>query len=583
MKVIFVNSKIAHYEDIFPIGLVSLCTILKEQDYDCEIVDFTKWSENSFSKSDRLKGDAEEFSDYIAEKNPDIISFYTMANSYEFSITIAKKVKQKLPNTFVIFAGPHATSCAEKTMQYLEFVDLVALGEGELTIVDLLKSIPKKEYFYMPNVCCRKDGEIILNKECDLVSDLDKMHFDYSFVDGIEKFNSAPIEAGRGCPFSCTFCSTKLFWKQKYRLKSADKILSEMDFLYNEYGIKKFNMEHDSLTANKKQIFALCNKLIEANRGYTWGCSSRVDVLSEELIDLLYKAGCRSVFLGIETGSQRIQKEINKNLDLSKVKYFIPLLMKKGMAVRCSFVYGFPGETKKDICDTLTIIDYLLQNGIYDISLFKLTFLPETELYNHYKDELVMQPIEDTSYFALGDRGEEYAWAIQKYPELFPQYCKHKKPLAYKSKYIECFVNYFLMILCKKLKTTAKYLREKYENIYELYEAMFECCEEIDQVVASLLAKKITNEEFENLIIQHFLKFIQMKYFELDKDALLTFIQCDMDIIGFYHDTVDTCSKTYDYDIIEYLTKKKIKRETVMVTLFRKENKIYLKRRDEYE
>lgn len=513
----------------------------------------------------------------LFKKKPDVISFYTMANSYEFSITIAKKVKEILQDVFIVFAGPQATACAKETIKYLDFVDAVALGEGELTIKTLMESIATKKYFDAPNLCCRKNGEIILNMQYDLVSDLNSIKLDYNFIHGIEKFDSIPIEAGRGCPFSCSFCSTKLFWKQKYRLKSAVKILEEMDFLYKQYGIKKFSLEHDSLTANRKQIVELCNKFIDANRDYTWGCSSRADVLNEELIKLLYKAGCRSMFLGIETGSQRMQKEIDKNLDISKVRHIIPLLVQSGISVRCSFIYGFPQETKDDICETLTLIDYLFKNEIYDISLFQLTYLPGTELYNRYKKDLIMQPIEETSYFTFGDCVDEYTWAIEKYPELFPQYCKLKEPLPYRTKYIECFVSYLLVILNKKLKITARYLRNTHGNLYSIYEAMFGCCSEIDHVVTQLLPHNITNEEFEKAIIDCYFKYIKEQYSGRDQDILAEFIQCDIDIINFNRGLLSSCEKTYQIDIIEYLTQNKIRKSLSVVTFFQKGDKFYMK------
>lgn len=138
----------------------------------------------------------------------------------------------------------------------------------------------------------------------------------------VEGNTGISIEGGRGCPFNCSFCSTSGFWGRKYRIKPVDDLIYEMKKLNKIYKFKFFNIQHDLFTANRKAIVAFCNKIIDERLNLSWGCSSRVDVLDYDLIELMAKANCKSMFLGIETGSKRMQKILNKNLNIDGTTCF---------------------------------------------------------------------------------------------------------------------------------------------------------------------------------------------------------------------------------------------------------------------
>ena len=144
----------------------------------------------------------------------------------------------------------------------------------------------------------------------------------------LKKVREIPIEVGRGCPFECTFCSTSHFWKKKFRLKSINKIISEI-IHYANFGFATFNFIHDLFTLDKVFIVEFCTELIKSNLNIKWGCSARLDTLDEELIKLMSKAGCTGIYIGLETYSQSLQSKIKKNLTLTKIILVIIFVVQK--------------------------------------------------------------------------------------------------------------------------------------------------------------------------------------------------------------------------------------------------------------
>ena len=157
------------------------------------------------------------------------------------------------------------------------------------------------------------------------------------------------IETGRGCPYNCTFCSTKTFWNRKVRLKSIDRLINEIKYYDNNYSINNFGFIHDLFTARKQHIMEFCKKLVDLRLNINWTCDTRADTLDEEIVKLMAKAGCNRITLGVETGSDRMQQIINKNLTISKIKETIKLLDKYNIKMKICVMYGFPEEEERDL------------------------------------------------------------------------------------------------------------------------------------------------------------------------------------------------------------------------------------------
>ena len=129
------------------------------------------------------------------------------------------------------------------------------------------------------------------------------------------RMRSMRVEAGRGCPFHCTFCSTATFFGRKYRVKAAAKLVSELKFLNSAYNITEFSLQHDLFTVNRRKVLEFCEEVRPC--GFSWTCSARIDCVDSELLREMARSGCRGIYFGVETGSSNLQELVKKRLDIS--------------------------------------------------------------------------------------------------------------------------------------------------------------------------------------------------------------------------------------------------------------------------
>jgi len=412
-------------------GTLLLATILKSKGIDVDIyryyesnpdTDFNTFLDNSVNN--------------ILARNPLIVSFYCRGDSYLANILVAKRIKELHPEIHIVFGGPQADITARETIEQIPWVDYCCSGEGETTIYPLFKGLLNGEdVTYINGLTYRNSSnEIVTNPRPELIENLDELPYtDYTFIpeSTLSKNMETPpkvlMDVGRGCPYNCAYCSTSLFWQRKFRLKSADRIVAEMKQLYEEYGIKKFIFEHDLFTASKKRVFEFCRALKDSGLGLEWSCSSRADTIDKETIEEMASAGMRSIYMGIESGSARMQKIMHKNLNLDKAMDTIKHLTDNKIKITASFIYGYPEETYEDLEETLKVIHSLYKRGNVSIQLHLCSILPGTEYFSKYKNELVWaENISDIT----GDFGvKENIDFIRAHKELFPFYYEYHNEL----------------------------------------------------------------------------------------------------------------------------------------------------------
>ena len=214
----------------------------------------------------------------------------------------------------------------------------------------------------------------------------------------------APIIITRGCPFACTYCAGYLVSGKKIRHRSIDKVIEEIEVLYHKYGIREIHIEDDNFTFYHDLVYEFCKKLKEHNLNISWTCPNgvRLDSLDKELLLTMKEAGLYSISVGIESGSDKILKDMKKNLTKEKIREKIELIKDCGLEVSGFFIIGYPTETKKDIMDTINFAGSLdLKRAGF--SLFKP--FPGTEATRQLveKGELKEMSDEDWAHFVLAD------------------------------------------------------------------------------------------------------------------------------------------------------------------------------------
>src|SRR5262249_35935602 len=163
------------------------------------------------------------------------------------------------------------------------------------------------------------------------------------------------IEAGRGCPYACSFCATAPFWERKYRVKPTQTIIDEMRFLHEQFGYDGFMLVHDLLTVDKDFINDFCDAMMQSRLPVEWMANHRTDISLHGLLPKMKTAGCWAMFFGVESASARLQKEFRKGLKRDGTVSTIRGLSDLGIASTCSFVMGFPSETREELAASIAM------------------------------------------------------------------------------------------------------------------------------------------------------------------------------------------------------------------------------------
>lgn len=445
------------------LGPLLLSTILREQGVCTEILSFARIGDIR-----KYENFLENAVTMITEKNPRILSFYTRCDCYHIMLKIAQRVKAAL-GCHIVFAGPQADITATATLEEIPWVDYICRGEGETTVYPFFSSLLKgKPDLSVAGLVYRSQDGIKENPRPELIRDLDTLPIpDYSVFPGeiqVDPKACFSIDVGRGCPFGCTYCSTKTFWGRKYRLKSPERILQEVKHFHDLFGLNYFAFEHDMFTMNKAQVMEICRMIKELDYKIYWNCSARADCIDEELIRTMADAGMRWIYLGIETGSPRMQKLVNKNLKLENILPLIRYITSCGVRVVTSFIYGFPQETEEDISLTLDLMIELMGMKYVQTQSHLCAFLPGTALGEEYRDRLTLAQVQSDQ---AGDIGfaENYDFIVE-HPRLFLQCREYPTELRNKLAYFTVFLNVFNALKHAYLYYAQQYDRESKIQMY---------------------------------------------------------------------------------------------------------------------
>jgi radical SAM superfamily enzyme YgiQ (UPF0313 family) len=410
-------------EFYLPLGLLTIASVLELEGHSVQIVDPNLIARRlQTDDSRRLRAAVAKD---ITTTDPDIVGFTTMCDSYHHTLAIAQLVKS-LRSVPIILGGPQASATAKETLANFPQVDFVVRGEADGVMHPLLAAISGSiPYGSVPGLSYRYGPDVAETAEAPLISNMDSIPIPafhlYSHLAG--KLEIPAIEAGRGCPFHCDFCSTALFFHRTYRLKSGSRILEEMELLENIFGADvSFRLVHDMLTVNKRQVERVCDTLAAAPRRRRWSCSARIDRVSNDLLHQMKRAGCSDIYFGIETGSQRMQHIIKKNLDVRKVLPTLEHAIKLGINCTMSFICGYPDEAEKDLAETLAII--MAAIGLFGpsvtVQLHVLAPYIGTELYAAQADDLEFDGyLSDQSGQPLDEADKQL---IIAFPMLFSNY-----------------------------------------------------------------------------------------------------------------------------------------------------------------
>lgn len=362
-----------------PLGLMYIASMLRESgNYEIGIKDM---------RLDKLG--VEDIVKKFKEFQPDIIGLSVFTQEANLMHRIAGRIKEENPGCKIIVGGPHATSYPKEILEDLN-IDYVVIGEGERTIVELVKSIEEgKNCNDIEGIVCREGKNIFLTKPRQRIENLDSVPFPAWDLIELKKYfryprfnNMAPgaymsIFTSRGCPFHCIYCHN-IFGK-RYRTRSPENVLAEIKTLIEKYSIRDFEIIDDSFNLDMKRAKEICDLIIRENLNIkiSFPNAIRGDIMDEELLYKLKRAGTYLLTYAIETGSPRLQRFIKKNINLFQIKWAISQTVKLGIFTHGFFILGFPTETKEEILKT---IEFASQVDLHTATFFIANPYRGTEL-----------------------------------------------------------------------------------------------------------------------------------------------------------------------------------------------------------
>jgi len=399
---------------------------------------------------------AEEAISRINILNPGVIVLHSSTPSFKSDICFIRKIKLLLPHVKVILFGLHTTSCPEDILS--SDIEYVVRAEPEVTVSSLVAAFvsDSKSLDGVLGISYWRNGRVFHNPGRGYIDDLDSLPFPaWEYLD-VKKYvlpyDNNPfliINVSRGCPFHCIFCTSHVYYGNRWRCRSPENVVLEIEEIVAKYGINNFLFLSDTFNFSKDFIFSLCGLIIRRELNIKWMCNSRVDILEKESLKIMKEAGCWLISLGIESASESILEHVNKGITARQSKDAISAIRKAGIKTLCYFVFGLPGENVVTIQKT---IDFIKNCGCDYGHFYSATPFPGTEFYRLAKDAGWLLS-EDWSRYSHGSSD------VISYPQLSADAIRSSVTKAYRSFYLRPQVFWRELLSIKSPEQLISFLR----------------------------------------------------------------------------------------------------------------------------
>ncbi|MEN6338366.1 MAG: radical SAM protein [Phycisphaerales bacterium] len=372
MKVLLVDPPfyrlIGFYNRYFPLGLVTVGTALRNAGHEVVVYD-ADYNESPHAMDyQRLP---EHYPEYLAcfrdpthpvwqeigrtveQIRPQVVGISIWTTYAASAFHVAGICKAVAPDCLIVAGGPHATVKSEEVLRICPAIDCVVRGEGESAMVELAAGTDSPIQA-IEGLSYRCGDRIVHNPARARLANLDEIPIpDRTLLMNRRTYSSEDmglIMTSRGCPYACTFCATD---SNHIRYRSISHVIGEIKQVKAAWGTTQFSLKDDSFSVDRKRVAQFCDALKREGLNIRWECNTRVNLLTEELLIQMKKAGCNSIKVGIESGSEQVLERMNKRITLDQARKAAALLRKAGIHWTAYFLIGTPGETLEDIYRTL--------------------------------------------------------------------------------------------------------------------------------------------------------------------------------------------------------------------------------------
>lgn len=480
MRVLLVSSYTLEYvtraDKCPPLSLLSVAATLQREGHEPTLLDLNiaPVPEGEDAHSCYLRRIQEK----IREVQPGMIGMNCLISAnFVFIESASTEIKKEFPDIPIVIGGTHPTLFAMDILRHCPAIDAIVIGEGEYqgaALADAYEANDRSQLAKCPALAYRDSkGEIGLNPRGNFMSyetEMDKMpdpawellHFPDYHVDHSNWYNprgldikmSAPILTSRSCPYSCNFCSAHTMMGRGLRMRSAKRVVDEIEMLYRQHGVNYFGFVDDILNVNKKHIIGICNEIVRRGLVIQFESFNGYAILSmdEEIVDAMAQAGCIYAIMPIESGSDYMRHQIiGKKIPREKIFEVRALYAKYGMLTRGVFIMGFPEDTRETLEDTYQMIKELE----LDMNMvFNLIPFPGTKVFAQVqKDNLMLEKIDPKTLW----KGDLHLNALQNQFYIKPYNLSMDDLLEYRAKFDEMkFVSSRIKALMKKAPQARK-------------------------------------------------------------------------------------------------------------------------------
>jgi len=287
---------------------------------------------------------------------PDLIGTTSVTLNFNQAAAILKTARDVYPSAVTVMGGPHVSFDYEATLRNYPEIDLIVIGEGEETISELAPAIGDRDAWRrIRGIAFLDDGELIVTPPRKHIQDLDSLPLPARHLLPLSKYMAlgfpVSIITSRGCPHRCIFCQGHRMVGNKVRSRNPVLVVDEIESLLR-HGFQRVNFSDDFFTSNIGRVRAICDEINRRGLVFQWTAFARADSVSPELLQIMRRTGCDTIFFGMESGNQEMLDRVRKRVKLDRIRQAVADSKAAGMRVFGSFIVGLPGETRETLMDS---------------------------------------------------------------------------------------------------------------------------------------------------------------------------------------------------------------------------------------